>query len=240
VRQESDRRARKKAQTRAEISRVAQALFAERGFDAVTVADIARGADVALQTVFNHFPTKEELFFEGLTPWVAGPADAVRHRTPGMRPLAALREYLVVAVRDLLAGCTEERRGSYMARLAESPSLAVYERELVRESERRLRAALVEAWRDDALKAPDRTPEDIELAAALTAAVWLSVSRVLIGEHRWSFVRGAGADGVPEVEELTDRLLRQLEAGLGLVGALPGHPLRQVTGWPAQGARLAG
>ena len=53
-----DRRARKKAQTREQILRVAQSLFAEHGFDAVTISDVANGADVAVQTVFNHFATK--------------------------------------------------------------------------------------------------------------------------------------------------------------------------------------
>ena len=67
-----DRRARKKAQTREQIQRVAQGLFAERGFEAVTIADIASGADVAVQTVFNHFSSKEELFFDGRTPWSRG------------------------------------------------------------------------------------------------------------------------------------------------------------------------
>jgi hypothetical protein len=68
----SDRRARKKAQTREHVRRTAQQLFAERGFDAVTIADIAAAADVAVQTVFNHFATKEELFFYDRTPWRDG------------------------------------------------------------------------------------------------------------------------------------------------------------------------
>ena len=49
-------------------------MFAERGFEAVTIADVARGADVAVQTVFNHFATKEELFFDGRADWVDGAA----------------------------------------------------------------------------------------------------------------------------------------------------------------------
>ena len=70
-------------------------MFVERGFDAVTIADIAKGAEVAVQTVFNHFATKEELFFDGRTPWVDGPARAVRTREAGVSPLVALRAYLV-------------------------------------------------------------------------------------------------------------------------------------------------
>ena len=68
----TDRRARKKAQTRALIRDTARRLFAERGFEAVTTADVAAAADVAVQTVFNHFSSKEELFFDGRTPWSRG------------------------------------------------------------------------------------------------------------------------------------------------------------------------
>lgn len=53
-------RERKKRQTRELIAAVAHRLFGERGFDAVTVAEVARAADVSEGTVYNHFPTKED------------------------------------------------------------------------------------------------------------------------------------------------------------------------------------
>lgn len=77
------RRERKKRQTRQSISVIATDLFLEKGFDVVTVAEVAAAADVAVQTVFNHFPTKEDLFFDDTT-WVEGPADAVRAAGPGV------------------------------------------------------------------------------------------------------------------------------------------------------------
>src|SRR3954462_11582533 len=55
-------RERKKRQTRQYISDVATGLFLERGFDAVTVAEIADAADVSVNTVYNYFPAKEGLF----------------------------------------------------------------------------------------------------------------------------------------------------------------------------------
>ena len=56
-------RERKKEQTRQLIAETARRLFGERGFERVTVAEIARAADVSEQTVFNYFPTKEDLVY---------------------------------------------------------------------------------------------------------------------------------------------------------------------------------
>ncbi|MEU7427778.1 TetR/AcrR family transcriptional regulator [Streptomyces sp. NPDC040750] len=72
-------RERKKRQTRQYISDVATGLFLERGFEAVTVAEIAEAANVSVNTVYNYFPAKEDLFFDrsaGITDrlarWVRG------------------------------------------------------------------------------------------------------------------------------------------------------------------------
>ena len=79
-------RQRKKQQTRQLIADTAWRLFADRGFERVTVAEIAREAQVAVATVFNYFPTKEDLFFyrlEALGPSWSRPSASGR---PGSRP----------------------------------------------------------------------------------------------------------------------------------------------------------
>ena len=224
-----DRRARKKAQTREQIRGVAHGMFAEHGYDVVTIADIARRADVAVQTVFNHFPTKEELFFDGRVSWLDGPAEAVRLRTPGTAPLTALRQYLLELVHDLISSLSTVERRCYVATLEASDALRAHERELVHEAERRLSAALLEAW-----SAPDAgSPRDPLTAAPVTAAVWLAAARVLVVSQRPQLAEGAAPDEVAAAAHaFADRLLAQMEAGLemvhGVAAALP-----RDTGWPA-------
>jgi len=95
-------RERKKQQTWGLIAQTARRLFQERGFDAVTVADVARAADVSRKTVFNYFPTKEDLFYSGLEFFEARLLDAIRERKPGESILAAFERF-VTAPRGLLA-----------------------------------------------------------------------------------------------------------------------------------------
>ena len=78
-------RERKKEQTRQLIADTARRLLAERGFDAVTVAEVAREADVSEKTVFNYFPTKEELFYSRLEAFEEELLQALTARAPGAR-----------------------------------------------------------------------------------------------------------------------------------------------------------
>src|SRR2546430_4785874 len=85
----------KKEQTRQLIADTAWRLFADRGFDRVTVAEIAREAQVAEATVFNYFPTKEDLFYWRLEAFGMRLADAVSARSAGEPVLAAFRRALM-------------------------------------------------------------------------------------------------------------------------------------------------
>jgi len=207
------RRERRKAQTRAEVRATAQRLFAERGFDAVTIADVAAAADVAVQTVFNHFETKEGLFFAGRTPWVEGAANAVSQRPPGADPVAALRRYLEGDLRQLLEQETRPENRNYLEALNRSPSLQSRERTLVEQAAGRVAALLSEAiaagdW--PAAPAPD--PATAHVLSRLVADLFLAAGRVLVLENR-RLVLDPDPDGARHlsVQAATATTLAELE-----------------------------
>lgn len=86
-----DRRSRKSQATQQTILSAAKKLFAKRGFDAVTVEDIAAAADVGRVTVFNHFPHKEDIFFDCEDEGRELIRDALVSCAPGVSPIEALR-----------------------------------------------------------------------------------------------------------------------------------------------------
>ena len=87
----ADRRSRKRLATRQSISDAATMLFIERGFDHVTVDEIAAAADVGRMTVFNHFPRKEDMLFDRDEEGRAMLRAALRQREPGVAPIEAYR-----------------------------------------------------------------------------------------------------------------------------------------------------
>jgi AcrR family transcriptional regulator len=177
------RRERRKAQTRAEVRETAQRLFAERGFDAVTIADVAAAADVAVQTVFNHFETKEALFFDGRTPWVGGAAAAITERAPGSDPVAALRRYLESDLTQLLEQESRPENRSYLEALERSPSLQARERTLVEQAGQRVAAVLsVAIANGDWAAASDLATAHV--LSRLIADLFLVAGRVLVLENR--------------------------------------------------------
>src|SRR5919112_5474551 len=82
-------RAFKKARTREAISDVATWLFVQRGFEAVTMAEIAQAAEVSVKTIFNHFNSKEELFFDRADDVLGALVDAILERTEGVPTVEA-------------------------------------------------------------------------------------------------------------------------------------------------------
>ena len=115
-------RERKRDRTREALVASANRLFAERGFDGVTVAEIAEDADVGARTFFAYFPTKEDLLFPDAGARVAAAVAALREHAPDDDPLPALMRALDsagVTGSDL----TTERARLRLRLIAEHPSV---------------------------------------------------------------------------------------------------------------------
>ena len=199
-------RERKKQQTRQQIFEAARKLFAERGFDAVTVADIARLADVSEVTVFNYFPNKEDLFFGGMTFFEEQLLEAVRTRPRGESALKALRRRLLDSVDGLR---TRERIEAVLkaaGAMSSSPALLTRERDIVDRYTRRLAALLAEETGAD--------PDDVEAMAG--AAALFGAHRAVVNHVRKRVA--AGRRGTALVDETRTQIRRafgRLEKGLG-------------------------
>src|SRR5687767_3469717 len=101
-------RARKKRAARDAIAAAARRLFAERGFDAVTVAEVAAAADVSEKTVFNHFPTKEDLAFAGREEGLLRLVADIAERPPGTPVLDVFRALTTTVIDDLVVPGDED------------------------------------------------------------------------------------------------------------------------------------
>lgn len=162
-------RERRKQQTRQAISDMATELFVARGFDAVTIAQVADAAGVAKMTVTNYFPRKEDLVFDRAEGIIRSLAEAFAARAPGESLLAAIRRDYAerVARADVTLGLSSPA----FARMIEgSPVLASRGLEMLYQRERALGDAIAgETGGDD--------PQQ-----RLVAALVSSVHRVLYEE----------------------------------------------------------
>jgi AcrR family transcriptional regulator len=163
----SDRRSRKRLATRQGISDAATRLFIERGFDQVTVDEIAAAADVGRMTVFNHFPRKEDMFFDRDEEGREMLRQALRQRDPGTSPIEALR---------LLAHRLIAERSPAIEFSARSQSFikAIEKSETLKARARAIRDELAEVMTVALSECVGRDPgdPDAHLAAALLLATW--------------------------------------------------------------------
>ena len=202
-------RERKKRLTRQRLADVATALFVSRGFDNVTVNEIADAADVSKVTVFKYFPRKEDLFFD------RGPQmhdllrRTIRDRPAGETPTAALHRLTrsMLIERHPLSGLGDFRR--FFQTVVDSPALRDRARELAAELQDELTELLAEA---------DSRPvdDDIRLRAAMIHGVLQTVylaatRRVLAGER--------ADDIADDILALADRGFATLDAAFD--GGLP-------------------
>lgn len=201
----------KKEQTRQHIADTAWQLFADRGFDRVSVAEVARVAQVAEATVFNYFPSKEDLFYSRLESFWARLAGAVSSRPPGQPVLAAFQQALLADSGGLL-GQLESGDPDALARLrtvnrlvAASPALLAREQQVLAQAAADLAARLAA---ETGAAADDPRPQ-------VVANALIGVHRVLLDYVR----RRVVADGAPtglaaEVRELSATAFGLLGHGL--------------------------
>jgi AcrR family transcriptional regulator len=113
-------RERKKQQMREQLADVAARLFAEHGYDAVSVADVARVAGVSDQTVFNYFPTKPELVLDRADEFRELYRATVRDRAAGVTPADALRPLVHGDIDRYVGSDFAMARGEFPAQCLES------------------------------------------------------------------------------------------------------------------------
>jgi AcrR family transcriptional regulator len=207
----------KKRQTRELIADTAWRLFADRGFDRVTVAEVAREAQVAEATVFNYFPTKEDLFYHRLEAFEVGLVEAVVAREAGEPALAAVRRYLLESGGLLTEAAAGDPDAVAQLRtvnrvIAASPALQAREQRAIASSTNRLAELL----------AAETGAAADDVTARTAANALLGVQRALVDHVR----RRVLADDEParladDVRELARGAFALLEHGLGDYAAKP-------------------
>jgi AcrR family transcriptional regulator len=227
----------KKEQTRQLIADTAWRLFADRGFDRVTVAEIAREAQVAEATVFNYFPTKEDLFYWRLEAFGTRLADAVSARPAGEPVLAAFRRALMDEgglLTQVEAGDPEAlaRLRTVNRVIADSPALLAREQQAITRNAAAVAALLAAEAATPAAtgtRAGSGTPAEAgtpadDLRPQVAANALLGMHRALIDYVRRRVLadepRGLAAD----IRRLTTEAFALLEHGLRDYAAKPSAP----------------
>jgi AcrR family transcriptional regulator len=126
-------RDRKKQRTRQLLAETARRLFTEQGFEQVSVAQIAAAAEVSVATVFNYFPTKEDLVYSGLETFEQQMLDAIRERPRGQDIITAFSEF-ILEPRGLLAAQDDASARQLVAvsrMIAASPALLAREQQVL-------------------------------------------------------------------------------------------------------------
>jgi AcrR family transcriptional regulator len=200
-------RERKKEETRRTIRETALRLFAERGFDGVTLAEIAQEANVSVATLFNYFPRKEDLIYAGMEAYERELLRAIRERTPGESVISAFSRF-VLDMRGLL-GSREpdaaERLAAISRVITESPELLAREGEILAQYTHALAALIAEETRAAA--------DDITAWAAANAL--MGVSRALRDRVRRGVLAGTpNARLARDIRSQGERALTQLKLGL--------------------------
>lgn len=200
-------RERKKRQTYERLSETAIALFLEKGFEKVSVAEIAAAAEVSKPTLFRYFPAKEDLVLHRFADHEDEAARVVAGAGADARtPLGALHRHFAdgLARRDPVTGLNDDPRVlAFHGLLYGTPSLVARAYAYQGRSEAALAAALAAA------------PVRPTVAARLAAGQIVAVQRVLAEENWRRIAAGESADGVfPDAVVAAELGFGQLRNGL--------------------------
>jgi AcrR family transcriptional regulator len=212
-------RERKKQRTRQALIEAAMRLYRENGYEAVTVAAIAREAEVAPRTFFGYFESKEDVFLSRGDDRLELLVQAIRHRDRRQPILAAVRPVLL---RDREAG----RRGQApnrpdLGQLLQHPAV----RARLRERWNRWEDTLADAIAQDVGAKPG-DPEPRVVAAALTGAI--RIAAFTAQEHP------------RQRKEIAERAFRLLASGLSRYGVGQGQRASRPSTSNSAGAKTAG
>jgi AcrR family transcriptional regulator len=201
-------RERKKQRTRASIFEAAMALFADRGYDHVTMAEIARAADVAPATVFTHYASKEDLFYSLRHEVNEQLRTAVRERAAEIGALAAVKEWQLNTYEYFVQSPEQvERSRTFSRLLRENPALWTRSVGFIYERQQLLTELLIEHY-------PDADPFLLEVAAAQIAGA----SQVAQSRYQGDLAAGLAREEVlARAAARTELVFDQVERGLSEV-----------------------
>ena len=180
-------RERKKLQQRHHLADVAAALFAERGYDEVSMAEVARAADVSEQTVYNYFPAKPDLVLDRADEIRERYGRVVIERKPGTSPASALRLLVEEDVERYRIAELRIARGEFPALCVQSPVLRRFALEFRADQIETVSAAILET--DPALG---------PLVAGAHAAALVWIVQVITDRIGTSVLGGEVSDAVAD------------------------------------------
>jgi AcrR family transcriptional regulator len=196
-------RARKKRQTRAALAGAALRLFAERGYEETTIADIAAAADVSPRTFFSYFPSKEDVLFAEIDDRLEEVAERLARRAPGEAPLETIRRAVADVMQALVAGQGEY--DSVQVRLVlERPAMRARALQRLMDTQGEIENRLRELC-------PDIS--DIDAVAASGIAIG-GMQAVIVHCRRHGYDPAS-------MRTALDRAMDIVERGLGSIPALP-------------------
>lgn len=198
-------RERKKAKTRLWISDIATKMFIERGFENVTVAEVAAAAEVSVATIFNYFQTKEDLFFDREGEVIAAHQRFVRERKKGESIPSALRRAFHAGIDTALPQLLSPGGGHFLRAIENSHALRARARLALEKTEAALAETLAEETGADRADPTPRT----------AAAMIVAIERMLMEEARAAALRGDSLRTAQRrIRRSCDQAFALLESGI--------------------------